>query len=128
MKARLVGHSGSEKETRTGERLHGVGPDQNFTYIAALRPKVAFIVDIRRQNMLLHLMYKALFELSVDRTDFLAKLFGRPAPAEAGQDSDAASLFKRVSNQDSDADFAKRTLTACALAIARAAPLCAVDR
>ena len=90
----------------------GVGPDQNFTYIAALRPKVAFIVDIRRQNMLLHLMYKALFELSVDRTDFLAKLFGRPAPADAGQDSDAASLFKRVSNQDSDADFAKRTLSA----------------
>src|SRR5262245_18147307 len=38
----------------------GVGPDQNFTYIAALKPRVAFIVDIRRQNMLLHLMYKAI--------------------------------------------------------------------
>ena len=39
----------------------GVGPDQNFTYISALHPKIAFIVDIRRQNMLQQLMYKALF-------------------------------------------------------------------
>src|SRR4051812_18697616 len=26
----------------------GVGPDQNFSYIAAIRPKVAFMFDIRR--------------------------------------------------------------------------------
>src|SRR5882757_6900469 len=26
----------------------GVGPEQNFTYIVALKPKMAFIVDIRR--------------------------------------------------------------------------------
>src|SRR5262245_52363677 len=38
----------------------GVGPDQNFTYIAAFKPRISFIVDIRRQNMLLHLMYKAI--------------------------------------------------------------------
>ena len=43
----------------------GVGPDQNFTYIASLKPRIAFIVDIRRQNMLLHLMYKALIEMSL---------------------------------------------------------------
>src|SRR6516165_10394640 len=30
----------------------GVGPEQNFTYIAALQPKIAFICDIRRQNMI----------------------------------------------------------------------------
>src|SRR5947207_642331 len=35
----------------------GVGPDQNFTYITAFEPRMAFIIDIRRQNMLLHLMY-----------------------------------------------------------------------
>ena len=58
----------------------GVGPDQNFTYIVALRPKVAFIVDIRRGNLLQHLMYKALIETSTDRADFLAKLFARPRP------------------------------------------------
>lgn len=66
----------------------GVGPDQNFTYISAMRPRVAFIVDIRRQAMLQHLMYKALFELSEDRAQFLSLLFSRPRPA--GLRSDAA--------------------------------------
>jgi hypothetical protein len=32
----------------------GVGPEQNFTYIAALKPSMAFIVDIRRGNFDLH--------------------------------------------------------------------------
>ena len=47
----------------------GVGPDQNFTYIAALHPRMAFIVDIRRGNLLQHLFYKALVEMSSDRAD-----------------------------------------------------------
>src|SRR5882724_12875668 len=34
----------------------GVGPEQNFTYIAALRPKMVFLVDIRRGNFDLQLM------------------------------------------------------------------------
>jgi hypothetical protein len=55
----------------------GVAPEQNFTYIAALRPKMAFIVDIRRENMIQMLMYKALFEMSPSRADFLSKLFSR---------------------------------------------------
>src|SRR6186713_2079940 len=33
----------------TGGVYVGVGPDQNFTYVAALKPRIAFIVDIRRQ-------------------------------------------------------------------------------
>src|SRR5262245_15289677 len=45
----------------------GVGPEQNFTFIAALRPRIAFITDIRRGNLRLHLMYKSLFELSHNR-------------------------------------------------------------
>jgi hypothetical protein len=61
----------------------GVGPDQNFTYIVALKPRLAFIVDIRRQNMLHHLLYKAVAELSPTRAAFLARLFGRPPPARA---------------------------------------------
>lgn len=55
----------------------GVGPDQNFSYIAHIQPEIAFIVDIRRDNMLMHLLYKALFELSENRLDFLAHLFGK---------------------------------------------------
>jgi hypothetical protein len=69
-----------KRRIKRGGIYVGVGPDQNFTYIGALEPKVAFIVDIRRQNLLLHLMYKALFELSDNRTEFLSKLFGRPVP------------------------------------------------
>jgi len=44
----------------------GVGPEQNFTYITALEPSIAFIVDVRRGNLDLHLMYKALFKMSAD--------------------------------------------------------------
>ncbi|MGQ0538427.1 MAG: LIC_10091 family protein [Gemmatimonadaceae bacterium] len=65
----------------TGGVYLGVGPDQNFTYITALRPRIAFIVDIRRGAMLQHLMYKAIVELSRDRADFLAILFSRARPA-----------------------------------------------
>ena len=60
----------------------GVGPEQNFTYIAAIKPRLAFIVDIRRGNMNLQLLYKAFMELSRDRADFLSRLFARPRPAD----------------------------------------------
>src|SRR3954468_16983935 len=60
----------------------GVGPDQNFPSIIALKPKVAIIFDIRRQNMLTHLLYKALVEQSSDRVDFVSRLFSRPRPAK----------------------------------------------
>ena len=59
----------------------GVGPEQNFTYIAALKPKMVFITDIRRGNLHMHLMYKALFELSADRADFVSRLFTKKRPA-----------------------------------------------
>src|SRR5215471_5084671 len=71
----------------------GVGPEQNFTYIAALKPDVAFIVDIRRGNLQLHLMYKALFELSSDRVDFIARLFSRPRPAALPPGASVADIF-----------------------------------
>ena len=44
-----------QKTPRAGAYL-GVGPEQNFTYITALKPSIAFIIDIRRDNMLLHLL------------------------------------------------------------------------
>ena len=70
----------------------GVGPEQNFTYIAAIRPAMAFVVDIRRQAVMQHLMYKAMFELAPDRGDFLSLLFARPRPAGI----DAATPIARV--------------------------------
>src|SRR5881296_1824997 len=68
------------QRTRMGGAYLGVGPEQNFTYIAALKPKIAFITDIRRGNLDLQLMYKALFELSKDRSEFVSRLFARKRP------------------------------------------------
>ena len=45
----------------------GVGPDQNFSYLAHVRPSIAFLVDIRRDNLLLHLLFKALFAQATTR-------------------------------------------------------------
>jgi hypothetical protein len=71
----------------------GVGPEQNFTYIAALRPRIAFIVDIRRGNLHEHLLYKALFELSSSRAEFLGRLFSRDVPRGVGVETSVESLF-----------------------------------
>ena len=58
----------------------GVGPEQNFTYISAIKPAMAFILDIRRQAAMQHLMFKAIFEFSKDRADFISLLFSKPRP------------------------------------------------
>src|SRR5262245_35661905 len=71
----------------------GVAPEQNFTYITALRPKMAFIVDIRRENMVEMLMYKALFEMSPSRGDFLSKLFSRPLRSTPSPEASVDQLF-----------------------------------
>src|SRR6188474_662687 len=80
----------------------GVGPDQNFTYIAALKPRIAFIVDIRRQNMLLHLMYKALIEMSPTREVFLSRLFSRPVPAHTSPNDSVAALLTAFEHEEPD--------------------------
>lgn len=78
-----------------GRPYVGVGPEQNFTYIAALAPPVAFIVDIRRQNLVLHLMYKALMELSADRATFISRLLARRMPDGLAADVPVTELFAR---------------------------------
>lgn len=60
----------------------GVGPDQNFSYIVAGRPSIAFIVDLRRDNLLLHLLFKSVFETARNRLDFLCLLLGRQPPGD----------------------------------------------
>lgn len=78
--------------TRDGVYL-GVGPEQNFTYIANLRPRMAVIFDIRRQNAMQHLMYKALFEMSATRSEFVARLFSLPSVARVPSAIPVAALF-----------------------------------
>jgi len=63
----------------------GVGPDQNFSYIGHVRPSLAILVDIRRDNLLLHLLFKALFAEAHTRVEYLAMLTGREmAPVDSG--------------------------------------------
>ena len=80
------------------ERTHrgayiGVGPEQNLTYISALKPSIAFVVDLQRSNMLVQLMYKALVEMSTDRADFLSRLFARPRPSGLTADTPASAML-----------------------------------
>lgn len=72
----------------------GVGPEQNFTYIAAMHARIAFVTDIRRGNMLLQLMYKALFEMSGNRAEFVGRLFNRQQPAGLTIQSTARELMR----------------------------------
>ena len=78
------------KTARRGRAYIGVGPEQNFTYIALTRPTIAFVVDIRRENMLLHLLYKSIFDEATTRSHFLSLLVGRPYEATSAPAADAA--------------------------------------
>jgi hypothetical protein len=79
-----------------------VGPEQNFTYIAALKPKLSFVVDIRRQNMIVHLMYKALFEIAPDRVEFVSRLFSRRKPAGLGPASSVDAILQAYEGAPTD--------------------------
>ncbi len=86
----LVSNEDSYLHAITGLARHGVrggaylgvGPDQNFSYIAAIRPRIAFIIDIRRDNLLEQLLFKALFHQARNRVEFLSLLFGKAPPAD----------------------------------------------
>jgi hypothetical protein len=82
-----------EKKAPTSRVYMGVGPEQNFNYIAVLRPKMAFIVDVRQDNLRLHMMYKALFRLANDRADFVSLLFSRRRPAGLSAASTPEQIF-----------------------------------
>jgi hypothetical protein len=90
----------------------GVGPEQNFTYLAALAPRMAFIIDIRRQNMIELLMYKALFEMSADRADFVSRLFSRRRPVGLNEKSTAEELFRAYQSAPGDKELYASTLSA----------------
>ena len=81
----------------------GVGPEQNFSYIAEVQPAMAFVVDIRRENRDLHLLYKALFELSVDRADFMSRLFSRQPTRSLDARSPVEDLFAAFDGSARDA-------------------------
>ncbi len=77
-----------------GGAYFGVGPDQNFSYIVHSNPSIAIIADIRRQNMLQHLIFKVLIEEASDRYDFLCDLFSRDCPSREGDIGLGEMLFE----------------------------------
>ena len=101
-----------KRTTKPGGVYLGVGPEQNFTYIAALQPRMAVLFDIRRQMFVHHLMYKALFELSADRAEFLSKLFSRPRPAGLDTATNPMRLFDAYIEVASDSAGFRRNLVA----------------
>jgi hypothetical protein len=112
----LVSNEGSylqvadELSRRTGGAYLGVGPEQNFTYIALTRPELAVIIDIRRDNALLHLLYKAMFALARDRGHFLCLLLGRSYANERaiGADATLADLLSLVEREPHSRDVFER--------------------
>lgn len=93
---------------RRGGAYIGVGPEQNFSYIARLEPTIAFVVDIRQDNRNLHLLYKALFEIADDRVSFLSLLFSRQRPAVSPTAS-VDDLFEALANASASAEQLERT-------------------
>ncbi|MDB4881853.1 MAG: hypothetical protein JWL95_619 [Gemmatimonadetes bacterium] len=100
------------RRVKPGGVYLGVAPDQNFTYITALAPSIAFIVDIRHQNAVEHLMYKALIEASKNRAEFLAALFARAPLTNVDTMSTAAALFDALANQPADSARYRENLRA----------------
>ncbi len=84
----------------------GVGPDQNYTYIGALRPRLAVILDARLDNLLEHLVFKLAFSQARDPLDYLCLLFGRRRPAAPAAAADAKALVAQLHAQPLDEDQA----------------------
>jgi len=93
-----------EERGLEGGAYIGVGPDQNFSYMAAARPLVAYLIDIRRDNLLQHLWFKGLFELAPTRIEYLSLMFGRTPPPDPGgwTDASVADLVAFVDDQPYD--------------------------
>ncbi len=86
----------------TGGAYLGVGPEQNFTYIAKVRPRIAFLLDIRRQAIIQHLMYKAVFHLSPTRAQFLTRLLSKPMPKPGAANTPLDELLSSLSKLPGD--------------------------
>jgi hypothetical protein len=87
----------------------GVGPEQNFSYIVAIRPEMAFIVDIRRQAVVQHLMFKAIFEMAADRADFISLLFSKPRPANLDASGPIQKIWDAFGRVATDPVMSRRT-------------------
>jgi len=100
------------KVAKPGGVYLGVGPEQNFTYMSGLKPGMAFIFDIRRQNAIEHLMYKALFEMSPTRGEFVSRLFSIKTPDRVPTTARANGLFLAFDGLKGDKAYYAENLAA----------------
>ena len=100
-----------QKRVSPGGVYIGVGPDQNFSYIARTKPSMAIIIDIRRQNMLQHLFLKALFDLSATRAEYLAAFFATEVPV-VNRAAPLPDLLRAVRQSKTSAAIYQRDLAA----------------
>ena len=89
----------------------GVGPEQNFHYIGKLRPSWAFIVDIRRDNMLHHLLLNALLVNAETPYAYLCWLFSLACEPLEGED-DFESVLAAVEGAAPDERLFEKNLKA----------------
>ncbi len=89
----------------------GVGPDQSFSYIAKIRPKMAIMIDIRRDNLLQHLLFKSLFSRARNRIEYLCEYFGKPVPKTRGwENRSVKELIEYIDNTASDTKLFEKSL------------------
>ena len=96
----------------SGGAYLGVGPDQNFSYIAAIRPEIVFLIDIRRDNLLQHLLFKSVFEMARNRLEFLCLMTGKPVPGNLAQwdEAEVAQIVAYVDSAAADPQLMQQTL------------------
>jgi hypothetical protein len=96
------------QQGKSGGVYIGVGPEQNLTYIAAIKPAMAFIIDIRRQAVMQHLMFKAMIEMSKDRADFISILFAKPRPSGLDAASPVGKIWEAFYQVATDTALAEK--------------------
>jgi hypothetical protein len=100
------------QETKVSGGVYlGVGPEQNLSYIASIRPRMAVLFDIRRQAMVQHQIFKALFELSPDRADFISMAFAKPRPAKLDTTTEIQPMWDAFWYIPTDTALARKNYT-----------------
>jgi hypothetical protein len=100
------------QETKVNGGVYlGVGPEQNLSYIASIRPKMAVLFDIRRQAMVQHQIFKAIFELSPDRADFIQMTFAKPRPAKLDSTTEIRAMWDAYWYVPTDTAMARKNYT-----------------
>jgi len=81
---------------RAGGVYIGVGPDQSFSYIAKIRPRLADHEDIRRDNLLQHLCSSLCSAAPEPDRTICASFFGKPFQSQGMGESQIKELIDYI--------------------------------